>query len=560
MNRLANILLNSRDEIEAPPRPQAIHARFGHVVSVTGVQAIAAMEGSAFEAQAEAGSRIDMGALVKIPTPFSSVIGIVSGMSTPMPAGVEEMAQELRLIEISLAGEILTDARTGTTRFRRGVAHFPTIGDGVMRVSGEELTCVYCQPETATIEVGTLFQDSSVPARFLVDELFGKHFIVVGTTGSGKSCAVTCILDRVLTQHQGAHIVMLDIHNEYASAFGAKAELIQPGNLRLPFWLLNFQELCAALTGNDSHHDAEVEILSEAILVAKRRYFEMQSRIRRVEGIGMTVDTPSPFRLADVVSFLDEQVGRLERVHSTLPYRRLKGRIEALVSDPRFAFMFGSYTVEDTMVDVLSRVFRVPNDGKPITVLDLSSVPAEILDIVISLIARLAFDLALWSEGSVPMLIVCEEAHRYAPATAGDRFLPTRQALARIVKEGRKYGVSLALVTQRPSELDTTIISQCSTAIALRLTTDRDQEVMRANTHDSALDLMAYLPLLGDREAIVLGQGVPMPMRIRFRDIAATGLPQSRHKGFSTSWRDAGMDRRALEETVARWRFTGRHR
>jgi DNA helicase HerA-like ATPase len=559
MNRLANILLNPQDTPETPARPEIVPARFGHVVSVTGVQAIAAMEGSAFEAQGDAACRIDMGALVKIPTPFSSVIGIVSGMSTPMPAGVEEVTHELRLIEISLAGEILTDPRTGKAKFRRGVAHFPTIGDAVMRVTGEELTCVYHQPETITIEVGTLFQDSSVPARFLVDELFGKHFIVVGTTGSGKSCAVTCILDRVLAQHQGAHILMLDIHNEYARAFGAKAELIQPGNLRLPFWLLNFQELCAALTANDSHHDAEVEILSEAILASKRRYFETQSRVRRVEGIGMSVDTPSPFRLADVVSFLDEQVGRLERAHSTLPYRRLKGRIEALVSDPRFAFMFGSYTVEDTMVDVLSRVFRVPNDGKPITVLDLSSVPAEILDIVISLLARLAFDLALWSEGSVPMLIVCEEAHRYAPA-AGDRFLPTRHALARIAKEGRKYGVSLALVTQRPSELDTTIISQCSTAIALRLTTDRNQEVMRANTHDSALDLMSYLPLLGDREAIVLGQGVPMPMRIRFHEIAAHGLPQSRHKGFSTSWRDPGMDRHALEDTVARWRFTGRHR
>jgi DNA helicase HerA-like ATPase len=158
------------------------------------------------------------------------------------------------------------------------------------------------------------------------------------------------------------------------------------------------------------------------------------------------------------------------------------------------------------------------------------------------------------------MLIVCEEAHRYAPANTTDRFLPTRQALARIAKEGRKYGVSLALVTQRPSELDTTIISQCSTAIALRLTTDRDQEVMRANTHDSALDLLAYLPLLGDREAIVLGQGGPMPMRIRFHPIDDNGLPKSRHEGFSKSWKENGMDRRKLEETVARWRYAGRQR
>jgi len=158
----------------------------------------------------------------------------------------------------------------------------------------------------------------------------------------------------------------------------------------------------------------------------------------------------------------------------------------------------------------------------------------------------------------LPLLLVCEEAHRYAPAVSGDRFLPTRQALARIAKEGRKYGVSLALVTQRPSELDTTIISQCSTAIAMRLSTDRDQAVMRANTHDSALDLMDYLPLLADREAIVLGQGVPMPMRIRFHDIGAEGVPRTRHQGFSHSWRSANLDREQLEEAVSRWRSSGR--
>jgi DNA helicase HerA-like ATPase len=212
------------------------------------------------------------------------------------------------------------------------------------------------------------------------------------------------------------------------------------------------------------------------------------------------------------------------------------------------------------MADVLGRLFRVPADGKPITVVDLASVPPEILDIVVSLIARLAFDLAIWSEGALPMLIVCEEAHRYAPANAGQKFLPTRQALARIAKEGRKYGVSLALVTQRPSELDTTIISQCSTAIALRLTTNRDQEVMRANTHDGALDLLDYLPLLGDREAIVLGQGVPMPMRIRFHEIRDGGVPKNRHQGFAASWKNPNMDRAELEETVARWRAAGRQR
>jgi len=252
-------------------------------------------------------------------------------------------------------------------------------------------------------------------------------------------------------------------------------------------------------------------------------------------------------------------LGKLERVQATLPYVRVKSRIEALVADPRYGFMFRSVTVEDTMADVLGRIFRVPTDEKPITVIDLAAVPTEILDIVISLIARLAFDLAVWSEGRMPMLLVCEEAHRYAPAADNEKFMPTRQALARIAKEGRKYGISVGLVTQRPSELDSTIISQCSTVIAMRLSTDRDQAVMRANSHDGALDLLNYLPLLGDREAIVLGQAVPMPMRIRFRDLGDTDVPKSRHDGFSAGWKSAKIDRPQLDEVVALWRSTGRY-
>jgi DNA helicase HerA-like ATPase len=561
--------LNSDDNMTDQGAALSVQAkqRFGHIVSVSGSQAVAALDASQQTLENGKSKRIEIGVLVKIPTPLSSVIGIISAMSSPLPS-VPGEDKEVRLVELSLAGEILTDQKSGAPFFRRGVSNSPALGDPVDYATREELACVYIQPDSATIEIGTLFQDGTVPARLLIDELFGKHFLVVGTTGSGKSCAVTTILQRVLVDHHSAHIVVLDVHNEYADAFGDKAERIHPGNLRLPFWLLNFRELCAALTSPDVHHDAEVQILSDAILASRRRNaagrggapIELSSVKKGIsKSDAITVDTPTPFQLADVTAYLNDQLGKLERVQATLPYMRLKNRIEALAADPRYGFMFRSMTVDDTMGDVLGRIFRIPVQGKPVTVIDLAAVPEEILNVVISLISRLAFDLALWSEGKLPMLLVCEEAHRYAPASDSSTFMPTREALARIAKEGRKYGISLGLVTQRPSELDTTIISQCSTVIAMRLSTERDQDVMRANIHDGSLDLLDYLPLLGDREAIVLGQGVPMPVRVRFHELGQADVPKNRNHGFSQTWKNVSIDRPSLDKIVAVWRTTGRY-
>jgi hypothetical protein len=220
--------------------------------------------------------------------------------------------------------------------------------------------------------------------------------------------------------------------------------------------------------------------------------------------------------------------------------------------------MFGGVTVQDTMTDVLSRLFRVPIAGRPISIVNLSTVPHELLDVVVSVISRLAFDLAVWSKSGLPMLIVAEEAHRYMPANFAGKFMPTRQALARIAKEGRKYGLSLALVTQRPSELDARILSQCSTAIALRLMNDKDQMALRDGPYRGVLDLFDLLPLLGDREALVLGQGVAMPMRIKFDDLGEKGVPKNMNTGFSRAWQTQDIDLAKLDTIVTRWRLTGR--
>ena len=562
---------------DGPPRPSAPPAgpvfrerrgmpaappiRLAHIVSVSGSHAVAVLERQ--DAIKGADNRVQIGALVKIVTPVSSVVGIVSAISAPM-ATSDGGEAPLGLVEINLMGEVALDAGKRLT-FRRGVSALPSLGDGVLAADKHDLTRVYAPPQAASIKIGSLFQDESVPARLLIDDLLAKHFLVVGSTGSGKSSALTCILQRLLAEHSHAHVVILDVHNEYAASFGGLVEPISLDNFHLPFWMLDFPEMTAALVSRDSHHDAEVEILSEGVVFAKKRYSESAtSRAgalarKSADSLVITVDTPTPFRMSDVIAFIDEQLGRLERSQLTLPYRRLKSRIETLVSDQRYNFMFGSLSVQDTMGDVLARLFRVPAEGRPISVIDLSTVPHEILDVVVSVISRLAFDLAVWSEGGLPMLLVCEEAHRYAPAD-DKKFVPTRQALSRIAKEGRKYGLSLALVTQRPCELDATIASQCGTAIVLRLSSERDQDVIRGSTYEGMSDLIEFLPLLGDREALVLGQGVSMPMRVRFDDIGKRIVPRGGHTSFSKSWKAPNMDRHGLDTIVSRWRNAGRER
>jgi DNA helicase HerA-like ATPase len=541
--------------------PSAPPIRLAHIVSVSGSHAVAVLERQ--DAITNADSRIQIGALVKIITPVSAVMGIVSAVSAPMSSGEGDTAP-LGLVEINLMGEVAMDAGKRLT-FRRGVSALPSLGDGVLLADKHDLTRVYAPPQAASVKIGSLFQDNSVPARLLVDDLLAKHFLVVGSTGSGKSSALTCILQRLLSEHSHAHVMILDVHNEYSASFGGLVEPISLDNFHLPFWMLDFLEMTAALVSRDSHHDAEVEILSEGVVFAKRRYNESATARsaalarKSADSHVITVDTPTPFRMSDVIAFIDEQLGRLERSQLTLPYRRLKSRIETLVSDQRYNFMFGSLSVQDTMGDVLARLFRVPSEGRPISVIDLSTVPPEILDVVISVISRLAFDLAVWSKGGLPMLLVCEEAHRYAPAD-DRKFVPTRHALSRIAKEGRKYGLSLALVTQRPCELDATIVSQCGTAIVLRLSSERDQDVIRGSTYEGMSDLIEFLPLLGDREALVLGQGVSMPMRVRFDDIGKNIVPRGGHSSFSKGWKAPNMDRAGLDTIVARWRNAGREK
>src|SRR6202012_3923138 len=194
---------------------------------------------------------------------------------------------------------------------------------------------------------------------------------------------------------------------------------------------------------------------------------------------------------------------------------------------PRYGFMFENANVGgDTMAEILANLFRLEPNGQPMTVMQLAGLPTEVVDAVVCVVARMAFDFGLWSDGAVPLLFVCEEAHRFAPADRSVGFAPTRRALMRIAKEGRKYGVYLGLITQRPGEIDPTIISQCNTLFAMRLANERDQALLKSAASDAAANLLSFVPSLGAPEVLAFGEGVALPTRLRFKEVPPEQLPR----------------------------------
>ena len=521
----------------------------GRVVCIAGAQLIIVLDPDICGANGPHALR--KGALVKMITSSATVFGIVTGLSIPTPYG-EGSDSEMLLCELDLLGEA---GLNGASSFRRGVSSHPALGEFVYAANDADLGIVYQSNQKAMIQVGTVHQADDRPANVAVDGLLGKHFTIVGTTGTGKSCAVTLLLHRLIEANPMAHVMLLDPHSEYAAAFGDQAEVLTPANLELPLWLFNSDELSEIISGGRRDGEFILEsltILKELVPIARRNYF--RSTTPNAPDAFITVDTPVPFTMREVVRLIDEQLGRLDKAQPIGPYRWLKNRIETLRADSRYAFMFGGMTVRDNMAEIISRLFRIPVAGKPITIVDLSGLPSEVLNVVVSVLSRMTFDFALWSRGAVPILLVCEEAHRYAPVDSRLGFEPTKIALSRIAKEGRKYGASLAIITQRPSEIDPTILSQCNTLVAFRMTNVRDQDIVRGIVTDSAFGLLDFLPSLGVGDVIIAGDAVTVPQRVRLDILPPEKRPRSATAQFSSRWQEDGGDLQAVAEVVDRWR------
>ncbi|MBL4603194.1 MAG: DUF87 domain-containing protein [Emcibacteraceae bacterium] len=439
--------------------------------------------------------------------------------------------------------------------FDRGVTDFPIPGQAIYPVSLRDVEGIFGNNDSNHFHLGHVFPQHLTPASINIDALLGKHFAILGSTGTGKSCTVALLIRRIVERLPHAHILMLDPHNEYETAFSDCAEHFDINNLRLPYWMMNFEEHVEMFIGAYGSKERMIEID-----VLRRCIYE--ARIDNNENLPaeqVTVDTPIPYKLSFVMRYLDEEMGKLDNPETLTPYLRLKNKIDELRRDTRFGFMFSGMLINDSLNSIIGELLRFPVNNKPVSTIDLSGVPSEIVNVVVSIISRAVFDFAVWSRGNDarPILLVCEEAHRYVPTDNSTIFNSTKKAIERIAKEGRKYGVSLGLVSQRPADVSESALSQCGTIFAMRLNNDRDQKFVAHVLPEGAEGSLNALSSLQNREALAVGEGVEAPVRLLIDKLDDEHLPSSGSPSYSVDWQLGLEDENFVKATIDRWRRTG---
>lgn len=492
------------------------------------------------------------GSYVKIPFCNQGIVGIVGD--------VKDKGEGRVIADCVLLGTLLADGR-----FFRGVSVYPTVGQIVQVVEQEELDHIFSEFAEFGFSFGSPTNASGQRVYVQVDNFFGQHIAVLGATGCGKSCTVVSILQQAVKRFPHAHIVVLDLHGEYAAAFPDQVNLINPHNIELPYWLLNFDEfvdLCVDM--NESTAKNQVTVLHDSLMRTKQAW---DTRDQLGLGNLITADSPVYFDLDEMLSMIRDwniqvvydHAGRQVQgpLHGVFDHFLL--RLNSKLSDPRYDFMFHPkrFNSSPTMPELLRSYLSVDSPYR-MTVVDLSGVPSEAVGVVVALITRLVFEFNLWNEERerCPLVLVLEEAHNYVPNKSDVRFSAARSVVERVIKEGRKYAIGMIVVSQRPKELSETVLSQCNTFVAMRLTNPDDQNYVRRLVPDSLGGLMNILPALRTGEALILGEAVPMPTRMM------VDLPEPKPLGGEVEfakWWTEGPGKVDFEHIIRRWRARGRN-
>ncbi|MGH2568326.1 MAG: ATP-binding protein, partial [Bacteroidota bacterium] len=472
-----------------------------------------------------------IGSYVLIPVGKQFVIGIVSEFKRGDINEQDKVVQRY-IMAVTMIGAL----KKGY--FESGVSVPPTADMPVYVLEDKDLKVAFATYQKFNFSIGRLSLFENELAYIDPNKFFGKHIAVLGSSGAGKSCTVASILQKAVNAAE-TKIVVIDIHSEYKRAFPEGSRHFDIAGLELPFWLMNFEELVEMLVDpKDEHAATQTAMLHDLVLAAKK------SANQRLSDV-VTADSPVFYDLNEVrakIQFLDTEKitggagGSKEGPHFG-KFSRFIVRLNTKMNDPRYAFIFKSRVCTDTesAKALLAMIFGLDKKSK-ITIMDMSGIPFDIVNTVAALIARIAFDFNFWNPNrrELPILLVFEEAHNYLTHSGAGSKAAVR-TVERIAKEGRKYGVSCMIVSQRPSEISETILSQCNSFVILRLLNPVDQAYMRRLVPDTFSGLDASIPTLRQGEAIILGDSMAMPLRVQIDQ--PNPEPDSSDISFFNQWK-----------------------
>src|SRR5690606_3687169 len=327
------------------------------------------------------------------------VVALSYSMRTDAPTWGEKDDNGFQ-IDVELLGEVRVGP-DGREEFSGGISRYPYLGAIAHRIRSADLLRIYDAGETDSCIIGKLTQDESIDAAIHIPSMLSKHFAIVGSTGVGKSTAVSLLLNKAIKADPKLRVLILDPHNEFAAAFPAHAVVIDTDTLDLPFWLMRLDEFAEVLFRGRPPIAEELDFLRDLIPDAKRAFRGGDSSLMRrtTEKSSLTADTPVPYRMADLLALIDERIGRLEGRGEKPLLRSLKMRILSAINDPRYHFMFSNNTIQDTIMETIAHIFRIPGGDRPISTFQLAGIPSEVVNSVASILCRMAFELALWSNG-----------------------------------------------------------------------------------------------------------------------------------------------------------------
>ena len=468
-----------------------------------------------------------------------------------------------RIVEADLFGEgewTRTAEDKWELHFERGVSTYPLPQQTVYLTPKSELRFIYGKTDNAVIQIGQHVGSGGAPCFADLNELLGKHTALLGSTGSGKSGTVAAIIHSILERgstygHKkwNPRIIVLDPHGEYGNAFVEHTKLsCDDEKFCLPYWLLSFQETVALLIGKTQQAATnQVNILKTAVMSAREEGRDLLD----LDNSRITLDSPVPYKLKSLKEKIEEIRPKQESKQSS--HNSILEKLEVMINDARFNFMMKEWAgdTEDPLPGIIKQLI---GDGPQPRIVDLSGIPNEVAGISSAVIARTLFNLKIWQtqaeRESDPVLLVCEEAHRYVPDRGEAQYEAAQEAIRRIAKEGRKYGLGLLLVSQRPSEIEATVLSQCNSWIILRITNDTDRGYVRSMLPDSMSGLTKMLSGLRRQEAIFVGQAALLPSRILIRDLEPEQLPKSSDIDFDKGWQNDPIPDGKIQIVIKRWR------